>query len=299
MNDISDDDENESVWNDILSGNREPLDIIYVLKDIDPSYLESIQQWGDLNGLYTIATVETLEEAIELNNRIPADVIVLCNSWVDEARQIVQASPQTPICMAKLGGFSEFDFSIFPSQVINAGWVAPREGEFMDSIATALSKIATEIIYRANLPRIEIIKNVSDELLSRLAKYPEERFRLNPRVFEETVAELLDRMGYEVRLTPRTGDKGRDVVACLCTPAAPILMLVECKRYAPHRLVGPEPITRLWYRMFDDHANMAMVITTSDYQPIAKETAVNRGYQISLKDGEDFIKWVESLKRLE
>jgi len=40
-----------------------------------------------------------------------------------------------------------------------------------------------------------------------------------------------------------------------------------------------------------------MVITTSKFQPIAKETAFNRGYQISLKEGEEFINWVRSLKQ--
>ena len=290
-------DETDLFWQEVLDGKREPLDILYVLNDVDPYYLESIEQWGEFTGLYAIHKVKTVEQAIIANERLSADVIVLCNWWVNEAWQISQASPQTPICMAALSGYNSFDFSPFPPQVINAQWVAPREGEFMDSIATALGKVATEIIYKANLPKIELVKHVSDELLARLTKFPDERFKLNPRLFEETVAELLNRMGYEVKLTPRSGDKGRDVIACVQTPAAPVLMLVECKRYAPNRLVGPEPITRLWYRLFDDHANMAMVVTTSGYQSVAKETATNRGYQISLKDGQDFIEWVKSLTK--
>lgn len=289
----------DEIWQKILDGKRAPVEIIYVTKNLEEDHLDSIKQWGEICGLYTIHEVKTCEQAIELNKVIPADVFVLYDCKTKDAKQVAGASPQTPIHMTQLTGYNRFNFSNYPPQVITAGWAAPREHEFMESIANALSKVATEIIYKANqqtLPKIEFIKEVSEELLSRLARFPEERFRLNPRVFEETVAELLDKMGYDVRLTPRTGDKGRDVIASIKTPTAPILMLVECKRYAPNRLVGPEPITRLWYRMFDDHANLAMVITTSRFQPIAKETAINRGYQISLKEGEDFIQWLRSLK---
>lgn len=293
MSDNSDD-EADLFWQEVLDGKREPLNVLYVLNDVDPYCLESIEQWGEITGLYSIYKVKTVEQAIVANEKLSADVVVLCNCWVNEAWQFSQASPHTPICMAHLSGYSQFDFSLFPPQVISAQWIAPREWEFMESIATALGKVATEIIYKASLPRIELIDNVSEELLARLTKYPDERFILNPRLFEKTVAELLGRMGYEVKLTPRSGDKGRDIIACLQTAAAPVLMLVECKRYAPSRLVGPEPITRLWYRLFDDHANVAMVVTTSGYQPVAKKTATDRGYQISLKDGQDFTEWVKS-----
>lgn len=289
----------KELWQDILDGKRPPLEIIYVTKDLGEDHLESIKQWGEYFGLYTIHEVKTCAEAIELNKRIPADVFVLYDCRAKDAKQVANASPQTPIHMTQLTGYNSFNFSKYPPQVITAGWAAPREHEFMESLSEALSKVAIEIIYKAtykNLPKIELIKSVSEELLSRLSRFPEERFRINPRLFEETVAELLARMGYDVRLTPRSGDKGRDVIACLETPTSPILMLVECKRYSPHRLVGPEPITRLWYRMFDDHANLAMVITTSKFQPIAKETAFNRGYQITLKEGEEFIQWVRSLR---
>lgn len=287
------DDVAPSIWDEIESGERAPLDIIYFTKGLERDHLIDLHQWGALTGYWTIHEVKSLKKLVELNQQLRADVIILCNSWVTEAERVAKASPQTPICMTIPGGYDSFDFSPFPPQVISAGWAAPREGEFMDFLAEALSKIATEIIYRANNSRIEIVREVSDELLARLSKFPEDRFKLDPRKFEEVVAELLSRMSYDVRLTPRSGDKGRDVIACLNTPTdTPVLMLVECKRYATNRLVGPEPITRVWFRMFDDHANTAMVVTTSGFQPIARETARDRGYQISLKDGEDFIKWV-------
>lgn len=289
----------EDVWQDILDGKRSPVQIIYVTKNLKNGHLDSIKQWGEYIGLYRIHEVKTLGDAIELNKILSADIFALNDCSAKEAQIIASESPQTPIYMAQPAGYPSFDFSKYPPQVTAAGWVAPREHEFMEAIADGLSKVATEIIWRANhksLPSIEFIKSVSDELLSRLAYFPEERFKLNPRLFEETVAELLSKMGYEIQLTPHSGDKGRDIIAYYNTPIASMLMLVECKRYAAHRLVGPEPITRLWSRMFDDHANMAMVITTSGFQSVAQKTAKDRGYQISLKDGQDFIRWIDSLR---
>ena len=140
-----------------------------------------------------------------------------------------------------------------------------------------------------------VFSAVSEELLNRLAKYPEERFLLDARLFEETIAEILSRMGYDVRLTPRRGDIGHTSSRCYAPPWLQ-LMLVECKRYGKKRLVGPEPVARLWYRLFDDHANMAMVVTTSGFQPVARKMASDRGYQIALKEGTDFIEWILSLR---
>jgi restriction system protein len=136
---------------------------------------------------------------------------------------------------------------------------------------------------------------VSEELLRRLATYPEDRFRIKPRVFEETVAEILSRMGYQVTLTPASGDSGRDVIAAIQTPLGTVLTLVECKRYGPKRFVGPEPVARLWSRLFDEKANLGVVVTTSSFQPVTRREAKYKGYQVSLHDGEDFISWVRKV----
>jgi HJR/Mrr/RecB family endonuclease len=293
-----DETEDRSLWDEIWEGKRNPIQIIYVAQDVqDPEDLdlEELYDWGIMNGIWDLHQVSSCEEALLINEELSADLFILLNCSKSEISQVANATPQTPISLANFGGWERFDFSKYPPQVVVAQWAAPRPGEFMDSVAEALSKGSLRIIYEATQQRIEIYSAVTDELLARLAKFPQDRFRLNPRVFEETVAELLDKMGYQVCLTPRSRDKGRDVIASIDTPAAPVLMLVECKRYSETRLVGPEPITRLWFRLFDDTANMAMVITTSSFQPVAKEIAKSRGYQISLKEGDDFIKWIKSL----
>jgi len=285
--------EDPDIWDEIEGGRRDPVEVIYVAED--EVELREIAFWGKHFGFWSLRIVNSVDEAIAAQNQAPAEVMVLLGASCEDAKILSREFPYLPLSIASHTGFDGFP-SGWPSQVVVAQWAAPRPMEFGDAIATALSKPITEIIYKSNSPNIRLVSAVSEELLARLAERPDDRFSLSARLFEETVAELLSRMGYDVSLTPRSGDKGRDVIANLATPVAPVLMLVECKRYAPHRLVGPEPITRVWFRMFDDHANLAMVVTTSGFQPVTRETAQTRGYQISLKDGEQFIEWIRSLR---
>jgi len=283
---------------DDLDKSRYPIEIIYALgeSEIKEDDLEEICHWG----LWNIRLVHSVEEAIEEQRRDPSDLMILLEMDVRDVRKVAETFPTLPLSVAQPGGWEGFPAG-YPRQVVVAQWAAPRPGEFQAAVEEALSPDSLARIYEPDHELIyevkadlHVVSAISDEFLARLARFPEERFRLDPRVFEETVAELLNRMGYSVRLTPRTGDHGRDVIAAYQTPAARILMLVECKRYAAHRPVGVEPISRLWSRLFDDHANLGMVVTTSDFSPSAAKFARSRGYQVTLKEGADFISWVKS-----
>ena len=109
---------------------------------------------------------------------------------------------------------------------------------------------------------------------------------------------MLARDGWEPHLTPRTGDQGRDIIATRRVEPVSLLLLVECKRYSKHRPVAAEPVTRILYRLNVDRANMGMVVTTSRFWPSAQQVATERSYQMSLKDGEDYIAWIRRLTDL-
>lgn len=301
-----DDDDENGVLQEILGGPREPIQIIYVVHpraEFDTEDLEENIEWGATTGMWHVRVTTSVAQAMQEYRAGAADLMILLGLSRAQIGRIARTFPSLPLSLAAAGGWDDFPDG-FPPQVVVAQWAAPRPGEFQSAIEEALSQESLNLLYERTHgtvfagPPLDAgtVAGISAELLSRLAKYPEERFRLDPWVFEETVAELLGKMGYEVRLTPRSGDKGRDVLAVYKTATTPILMLVECKRYAAHRLVGPEPVTRVWSRLFDDHANLGMVITTSGFAPIAHEIARSRGYQLSLKDGHDFIGWIKSLR---
>lgn len=89
-------------------------------------------------------------------------------------------------------------------------------------------------------------QSVNDELIRYLAAHPESLRDLDPRRFEKLVAELFQRQAFEVTLTPRTRDGGKDVYAVKNDQFGSILYLIECKRYAAKNRVGVEAVRGLY-----------------------------------------------------
>lgn len=138
------------------------------------------------------------------------------------------------------------------------------------------------------------VQPVSQRLMELLAERPEMMHELAPREFEEVVAELLSRMGCDVQLTPRTGDEGRDILAVMPTPLGRILLVVECKRYAPHRPIGPGIIRQLLY-VADrkDQASLAMLATSSLFTRGARRLERQNRWRLVLGDFHDISMWLK------
>src|SRR5205823_142486 len=83
----------------------------------------------------------------------------------------------------------------------------------------------------------QIVK-ISNTLIQRLKKAPDDVFKLSPRQFEEVIADLLTGMGMDVELTPATRDGGKDILAYLNTEIGKFLTLVEAKQHSRSRPVG-------------------------------------------------------------
>lgn len=67
-------------------------------------------------------------------------------------------------------------------------------------------------LYPAALREVEVrVQAIADELIRWLARRPELLYQLRPRQLEELMAELYEREGFEVELTPETRDGGVDL----------------------------------------------------------------------------------------
>lgn len=138
-----------------------------------------------------------------------------------------------------------------------------------------------------------IIKQANDELIRYLARHPEALYEIDPRIFEEIVAEILADMGAEVRLTPPTRDGGRDILAAIKTPLGRFLSIVECKRYAANRRIGEDVLRSLMFVMDRrDLASHSMLVTTSFFTRDALAFAKDFEWRLSLKDFEDLKTWL-------
>jgi hypothetical protein len=138
-----------------------------------------------------------------------------------------------------------------------------------------------------------IIEQANDELIRYLAGHPEALYEVEPRIFEEIVAEILADMGAEVRLTPATRDGGRDILAVINTPLGHFLSIVECKRYAATRRIGEDVLRSLLFVMDRrDLASHSMLVTTSFFTRDALAFAKDFEWRLSLKDFEDLKTWL-------
>lgn len=114
----------------------------------------------------------------------------------------------------------------------------------------------------------------------------------DPRHFEELIAELLDRNGLDVELTPPSGDGGRDVLAWANTLAGRHLYLVECKRYAANRPVGVEIVRALYGVVQAENATAGLIVATSEFTKGAKQFQETIKHRMDLRGYEGLIEWL-------
>ena len=137
------------------------------------------------------------------------------------------------------------------------------------------------------------VEMVNDELLSHLHTNPHLIYEFSPRKFEELVAKILDGLGYEVTLTQKTRDGGKDLYAVSHSELGSHLYLVECKRYSPERPVGVDVVRSLYGVVKQEQATMGVVVTTSTFtRPAEKFQRVVR-YGLSLRDYQGLTAWLD------
>ncbi|OYU53831.1 MAG: hypothetical protein CFE25_17200 [Chitinophagaceae bacterium BSSC1] len=120
-------------------------------------------------------------------------------------------------------------------------------------------------------------------------------YKIEPREFEELIAELLRNDGYDVELTKQTRDNGYDILALkkIDTKSLPLKFLVECKRYNEKRSVGVE-IIRSFKEVIDtQQANRGIIVTTSYFSSGAISKKNQDPYLLDYRDKNSIMQWVE------
>ncbi len=99
----------------------------------------------------------------------------------------------------------------------------------------------------SDISNIQIdVSEVNDELLKMLKNNPNYLYLLPAYKFEEVIAEILTRKGYEVTLTQPTHDGGKDIYAASKNDFGSFLYIVECKKYKPTHKVGINVLRNLY-----------------------------------------------------
>ena len=126
-------------------------------------------------------------------------------------------------------------------------------------------------------------------------------FQISPRTWEEMIAAAFDQDGYdEVTLTPRSGDRGRDVIA-VKNGVGCIRIIDSVKAYKPSHLVKHDDVRALLGVLSGDpKASKGIVTTTSDFAPgIATDPLIApfMPTRLELMNGEKLKSWLATLSK--
>ncbi|HEY1768997.1 MAG TPA: restriction endonuclease [Chthoniobacterales bacterium] len=161
----------------------------------------------------------------------------------------------------------------------------PDEG---DELADAHDLVAR----RAGLAVQIDVGEINAELVRYLADNPEQMYELNPRKFEELVAELFRAKGYEIELGRGRKDGGVDIRAFLRNDIGALLTLVQCKRYGPHRKINVDVVRQLHGVVNRDNASAGVIVTTSTFTRDARSEQQRFEHRIQLAEYSHLAKWL-------
>lgn len=161
------------------------------------------------------------------------------------------------------------------------------------------NKKTSTVIYENNIVQSKNILTdiiyVNSELLNDLKSDPSLFYKLSSRRFEEVVAEILSRLGYEVNLTPATRDGGKDIYAAKKERLGNFLYIVECKKHSPKNHVGINIIRELYGVVQAEKATAGILVTTSYFTKPAEDFRDTIKYQLSLIDYIGLQKWINEI----
>lgn len=145
----------------------------------------------------------------------------------------------------------------------------------------------------SDISKIRIdVSEVNDWMLNELNKNSTDIYKLSSRRFEELIAEIFMRKGYDVELTPATRDGGKDIYVAHKDDFGSFLYLVECKHYDPSHKVGVNVLRDLYGILSKEKATYGIVVTTSDFTKPAQEFQQDIKFQMSLKNFNSIQKWI-------
>lgn len=152
-----------------------------------------------------------------------------------------------------------------------------------------------QIVRAVALPWFEVMKMIEND--------PESIYKIDPFDLEEIIAGAYRQAGFdEVVLTPRSGDKGRDVIA-IQRGIVSVRVLDQVKAYKPGHLVSAKEVREMaGVISVDGGATKGIITTTSDFAPrVLDDDNVARliPYRLELKPRDELLPWLEKIWKAE
>jgi hypothetical protein len=165
-----------------------------------------------------------------------------------------------------------------------------------DDESTEPTTSADHIVIPSDRALILVGAQISDLLLARFARHPEELTRISPRKFEELIAGLFEGFGYEVELTAQTRDGGYDIVAVRRAETT-TRSLIECKRNSAENKVGVGVVRQLRGVLASENATNGIVATTATFTRDAQRFIAANQWQIEGRTINGVVDWINRYLR--
>ncbi|NCU06187.1 MAG: restriction endonuclease [Chitinophagaceae bacterium] len=155
---------------------------------------------------------------------------------------------------------------------------------FVDEVTEEESKEVEKVIVEETKSIKRIITDIYQDNSNLL--------KIEPRQFEELVAELLHSKGYKIELTKQTRDNGYDIIALVTIGGnLPLKFLVECKRLKKDK-VGVDIVRSFKEVIQTENANKGIIVTTSYFTKDANKKRLETPYLLDYKDKDDVLQWI-------
>ena len=151
-----------------------------------------------------------------------------------------------------------------------------RHAEWQASHAVR-ERLATIKKDAATLRRAEL-QSLTQRWLSRSELY----LQMDSKQFEDAIAALFCKLGFEVKQTPYSNDRGKDAIARRDGKT----YLIECKRYCADNTIGRRDLQIFVAAMKEENADAGFYINTGRFTKTAIEYAAKE--RIDLYDSERF-----------
>ena len=223
------------------------------------------------------------------------DPVICCDSCGAEHRIDKDMLDNDVYCVGKsgMGEQYEHDF-VFEGECENCGqrmWfklyaieypVGAWNSQFQESNGCeVIYEPAIAMEYEPDIP--EIVLSAYEQVLYN----PNSVFSLNPWEFEELVADVFRKHGFDAVVTQKTRDGGKDIVATFEMGGVLYNTYFECKQYSPNRLVGAKVVRELFGKLNMEHIDKGVIVTTSSFTRDAIREAKETNGRIQLVDFEN------------
>jgi restriction system protein len=181
--------------------------------------------------------------------------------------------------------------AIFSSQLHQPDEL-PLPGILLQAVVIPGEQTDEGLIIRAvTIPWFEIIKLFERD--------PNAIYQLDWRKWEEMIAGAYAEQDFDVILTPRSGDKGRDVIATSRGGYGSIRFFEQVKAYKPGNLVPADDIrAMLGVLSAEGNVSKGIVTTTSEFAPgILADENIKRfmPHRLELKARDALLDWLRTI----